>query len=115
MDCLGHDIDTGHRKRLLNTDNCKPLNALNKIAVQQSITPAEQLKDLQKEIDDVQVQIHRCPDVLVQIILLDQHPGVKNDVAAEEQCPEQCKDGAAVTSQASVSRNATHAEAWNTD
>ena len=77
----------------------------------QSIPPAEQLEDLQEEVDDIQVQIHRCPDVLVQIILLDQHPGVKDNVAAEEQCTKQRKDGAAVASQALVNRDPTHAEA----
>ena len=68
----------------------------------QSVPPAEQLEDLQKEVDDVQVQIHRCPDVLVQVILLDQHPGVKDNVAAEEQCAKERKNGAAVTSQVLV-------------
>ena len=67
------------------------------VQIEESIAATEQLQDFQEEVDDVKVQVDRCPNILIQVILLDEHPGVVYNVAAEEESPEQCKDGAAST------------------
>ena len=71
-------------------------NTVHVLHLQQLIPPTEQLQNLQEKVDDIQVQIDGGPDVLVKIILLDQHPCVEDDIAAEEQRPQKREDGTAI-------------------
>jgi len=57
----------------------------------------DDLKNVEEEIDDVQVEVERGKDILlgvqrILVIATHHHLGVKDNVEAEDDCPNYCKN-----------------------